>query len=182
MTIFVDMDDVLADTFAKHIEWYNRDFDQALKKEDIISGEVHENVPPDHQDSVLQHAWTPGFFLELEPIPDSIEVMKELCMKYEVYIATAATQFPNSLQEKSEWLAKYFPFIDWQHQIMCGHKFILKGDLLIDDRALNLKHFDGDTILFSNPHNVHETEYTRVSNWKEIGSLLLQPQNSLSKI
>ncbi|MGC6430843.1 MAG: 5' nucleotidase, NT5C type [Jejuia sp.] len=182
MTIFVDMDDVLADTYGKHIEWYNRDFNQNLKREDIISGEVHQNVPIEHQASIRGHAWTPGFFLELNPIPGSIEVMEELCRKHEVYIATAATQFPNSLSEKSEWLSMYFPFISWQHQIMCGHKFILNGDLLIDDRAFNLEHFEGDTLLFSNPHNMHETNYRRVNSWEEIGSLLLKPEYSLSKV
>ncbi|WP_282122451.1 5' nucleotidase, NT5C type [Algibacter mikhailovii] len=45
MTIFVDMDDVLADTFGKHLEWYNRDFNENLRREDIVSGEVHENGP-----------------------------------------------------------------------------------------------------------------------------------------
>lgn len=175
MTIFVDMDDVLADTFGKHIAWYNRDFNADLKKEDIVSGEAYENVPEAHQKSVLQHAFTPGFFYELEPLPNSIEVMEALYNKHEVYIATAATQFPNSLKEKSDWLAKYFPFITWEHQIMCGHKFILNGDLLIDDRVYNLENFEGDTLLFSNPHNIKDTGYKRVTNWEEIGNLLLKP-------
>ncbi|WP_299554481.1 5'(3')-deoxyribonucleotidase [Seonamhaeicola sp.] len=182
MTIFVDMDDVLADTFGKHIAWYNRDFNQNLKRDDIISGEVYDNVPEAHKESVRQHAWTPGFFTELEPLPGSIEVMEALYHRHEVYVATAATQFPNSLKEKSIWLAKYFPFIDWQHQIMCGHKFILRGDLLIDDRTYNLEKFKGDTLLFTNPHNSTETGYKRVSNWEEIGNILLKPQYELSQI
>lgn len=179
MTIFVDMDDVLADTYGKHIEWYNRDFNKNLKRESILSGEVRDNVPPEHKENIQNHAWTSGFFLELEPLPNSIEVMAALCKQHEVYIATAATQFPNSLKEKSDWLATYFPFIDWQHQIMCGNKNILKGDLLIDDRAYNLEHFDGETLLFSNPHNIHETAYKRVYNWQEIGALLLGPTYNL---
>ena len=56
---------------------------------------------------------------------------------------------------------------------MCGHKFILKGDLLIDDRTYNLEKFDGDTLLFNSPHNVSETGYTRVNNWLEIAERLL---------
>ena len=179
MTIFVDMDDVLADTFGKHIEWYNRDYNTNLKREDILSGEVHQNVPEERQRSVRGHAWIPGFFLELEPMPHSVEVMEALYNKHEVYIATAATQFPNSLNEKSKWLATHFPFVTWQHQIMCGNKFILKGDLLIDDRAFNLEHFDGDTLLFSQPHNAHDTSYKRVSDWETIGNILLKPDYKL---
>ena len=48
------MDDVLDDTFSKHLEWYNRDFNENLKHEDIVSGEVHENVPLERQHSIKQ--------------------------------------------------------------------------------------------------------------------------------
>ncbi|MGB5322479.1 5' nucleotidase, NT5C type [Lutimonas sp.] len=50
---------------------------------------------------------------------------------------------------------------------------MLKGDLLIDDRTLNLDKFDGDTLLFNSPHNVHENGYKRVSNWLQIAEKLL---------
>ncbi len=173
MTIFVDMDDVLADTYGMHITWYNRDFNQNLDMADFSAGEVWENVPEDSVESVRNHARTEGFFLELQPKEDSIDVMRELQKKHEVFIASAATLFPKSMYEKSIWLAKHFPFIDWQHQIMCGHKFILRGDLLIDDRVYNLEKFEGDTLLFTAPHNHLETDYDRVNSWKEIGDRLL---------
>ncbi|MEP5254251.1 MULTISPECIES: 5' nucleotidase, NT5C type [Winogradskyella] len=173
MTIFVDMDDVLADTYGKHIEMYNLEHQQELCVSQITEGEMWQNVPEMHQKSILKHAHQPGFFRDLKPIKDAIQVMEALYAKHEVYIATAATQFPNSLEEKSEWLAEHMPFITWQHQIMCGHKFILKGDLLIDDRTYNLENFDGDTLLFNSPHNVNDTGYTRVSTWLEIAERLL---------
>jgi 5'(3')-deoxyribonucleotidase len=173
MTIFVDMDDVLADTFGMHIKLYNEEFNENLTLADISTGEVWQNVPEARRKSIAQHARKEGFFIDLEPLKDSIEVMEALYAKHEVYIATAATQFPNSLQEKSIWLAKYFPFITWEHQIMCGHKFILRGDLLIDDRTLNLDKFVGDTLLFTSPHNNQEGGYERVASWKEIAEKLL---------
>ena len=173
MTIFVDMDDVLADTYGKHIELYNKEHKQELSLAHIESGEVWHNVPEMHQESILQHAYQEGFFRNLKPIKDAIQVMEALYNKHEVYIATAATQFPNSLKEKSDWLDQYMPFITWEHRIMCGHKFILKGDLLIDDRTYNLEKFDGDTLLFNSPHNINDTGYTRVSNWLEIAERLL---------
>lgn len=173
MTIFVDMDDVLADTYGKHIELYNKEHKQELSLAHIESGEVWHNVPEMHQESILQHAYQEGFFRNLEPIKDAIQVMEALYNKHEVYIATAATQFPNSLKEKSDWLDQYMPFITWEHRIMCGHKFILKGDLLIDDRTYNLEKFDGDTLLFNSPHNINDTGYTRVSSWLEIAERLL---------
>lgn len=173
MIIFVDMDDVIADTYGKHIEMYNQEFGEKLSLDHIKSGEVWQNVPEIHQSSIRKHALTDGFFRDLKPIKDSISVMKELGQKHEVYIASAATQFPNSLREKSDWLDDFFPFITWQYRIMCGHKFILNGDLLIDDRALNLDKFEGDTLLFTSPHNIHENGHERMNSWSDIAEKLL---------
>lgn len=173
MTIFVDMDDVLADTYGKHIELYNKEHQQKLHINQISSGEMWQNVPEEFHPSIRQHALRSGFFRDLEPIKDAIQVMEALYNKHEVYIATAATQFPNSLIEKSQWLAEHMPFITWQHQIMCGDKFILDGDLLIDDRIYNLEHFKGDTLLFNSPHNVNDEGFKRVATWLEIAEILL---------
>tara|TARA_Y100000815_G_scaffold222227_1_gene208777 strand:- start:3 stop:506 length:504 start_codon:yes stop_codon:yes gene_type:complete len=167
------MDDVLAETYEKHIELYNLEHKQQLNISQITSGEVWHNVPEDHQLSIKDHAYQKGFFRDLKPKRDCIQVMEALYAKHEVYIATAATQFPDSLKEKSDWIDEYMPFITWQHRIMCGHKFILKGDLLIDDRTYNLEKFDGDTLLFNSPHNVGDTGYTRVNNWLEIAERFL---------
>ena len=173
MRIFVDMDDVLADTYGKHIEWYNKEHKANLSFEQIEHGEVWQNVPDIHQDSIRRHVTSPSFFRELQPIENSQNVMKALSQTHDVYIATAASQFPNSLKEKSDWLDEHFPFISWHYRIYCGYKFMLNGDLLIDDRSYNLKDFEGDTLLFSSPHNVNERGFTRVDNWLEIAERLL---------
>ena len=173
MTIFIDMDDVLADTYGKHIELYNEEFKEALSPTHFESGEVWQNVPKVRQSSIHQHVHMKGFFRNLKPLKDSQIVMEALWHKYDVYIATAATQFPNSLKEKSDWLDEYFPFVTWQHRIMCGHKFILRGDLLIDDRSYNLEKFEGDTLLFTSPHNINTKGYKRVNDWLDVARALL---------
>jgi len=173
MTLFVDMDEVMADTYGAHIEIYNKDYKASLTVENCLGREVWQCVPEDHQESVRQHACQLGFFSALKPIRDSQEVLKTLTTKYDVYIASAAMQFPNSLLEKSEWLDKYFPFIPWQQRILCGHKHVLKGDILIDDRPYNLENFKGRSFLFTSPHNIHTNSFERVHHWQEIAEKLL---------
>lgn len=173
MVIFLDMDEVLADTYGAHIKWYNRDYGETLCTENCMGGEVWQAVPEDRQHSVRKHASLEGFFSELDPLPDSVEVVRELCKNNEVYIASAAMQFPNSLREKSDWLDTHFPFIPWQYRILCGHKHMLNGDILIDDRSYNLKRFSGRPLLFTSPHNIHENHFERVDNWRQVGDLLL---------
>ncbi|NJB71184.1 5'(3')-deoxyribonucleotidase [Saonia flava] len=173
MTIFVDMDEVIADTYGAHVELYNKDFNENLTVEECWGKEVWQAVPEERHASVRNHANTIGFFKDLKPIKDSQEVMRELAAMHELYIASAAMQFPNSLKEKSDWLDKFFPFIEWTNRILCGHKFILNGDVLIDDRSYNHERFEGRSLLFTSGHNVHETDFERVNTWQEVADKLL---------
>ncbi|HCW65407.1 MAG TPA: 5'(3')-deoxyribonucleotidase, partial [Leeuwenhoekiella sp.] len=110
MTLFVDMDEVIADTYQAHIDLYNHKYNANLKKEDCLGHEVWQMVPEPHQDYVRNHANERGFFIDLKVLKDSQEVMRELHDKYDLYIASAAMQFKTSLEEKADWLDKHFPF------------------------------------------------------------------------
>ena len=173
MTIFVDMDEVIADAYQAHIDIYNQEFEGNFSKHDCDGSEFWHVVPEAHQESVKGHAARIGYFRDLAVIADSQEVLRELCNNHQVFIASAAMQFPYSLKEKSDWLDQFFPFIPWQHRILCGHKHILRGDLLIDDRSYNLEKFEGRRLLFTSPHNTKTNGFERVSSWKEIASVLL---------
>nr|WP_299381392.1 5'(3')-deoxyribonucleotidase [Allomuricauda sp.] len=173
MTLFVDMDEVIADTYLAHLELYNEKFGADLQLEHCAGKEAWECVAPEHREHVKNHARQVGFFKDLKVIGNSQEVLAELDKKYEVYIASAAMQFPNSLKEKSDWLDEFFPFIPWQRRILCGHKFVLKGDILIDDRAYNLETFDGRSMMFTSPHNINTNGFERVNSWLEIADKLL---------
>jgi 5'(3')-deoxyribonucleotidase len=173
MVIFVDMDEVIADTYGAHIEIYNAEFKGQLTAKKCLGTEVWRMVPEAHQESVRKHASRRGFFKNLKVISHSQEVLQKLSEKHNVYIASAAMQFPNSLEEKSDWLDEHFSFIPWQNRILCGHKHILKGDILIDDRNYNLERFDGRAIQFTSPHNVNTQGFERVNSWLEIDEKLL---------
>lgn len=173
MTIFVDMDEVIADAYQAHLDIYEKDHGVRYTKEECSGKEFWRCVPVEHQPKVKDHAWQVGYFRDLKVIPDSQEVLAALSKKHEVYIASAAMQFPNSLREKSDWLDEHFSFIPWQNRILCGHKHILRGDVLIDDRAYNLEEFQGRKLLFTSPHNANVSDFERVSSWKEIASLFL---------
>ena len=48
------------------------------------------------------------------------------------------------------------------------NKCILRADYLIDDLPRNLERFEGAGLLYTAPHNLTETSYTRVNNWQEV--------------
>ena len=170
--IAVDMDEVIADPLSKFIRLYNRDYGVPLDLQILPGNEVYHHVPEHAKMKLYEYINEKGFFRDLEVIPDSIEVLKQLQEKYEVFIVSAAMEFPNSLPDKFDWLTEHFPFISWKNIIFCGNK-IVNVDILIDDRIKNFKDFEGRKLLFSSPHNLLLTDYERVNNWKEVAEKLL---------
>jgi 5'(3')-deoxyribonucleotidase len=93
--------------------------------------------------------------------------------KYEVYIVSAATEFPDSLKDKLDWLLENFPFFSWRQLVLCGDKRFVAGDHMIDDHVRHLQYFPGKSYLFSSPHNLSVTGYRRLNNWREVAEVFL---------
>ena len=170
--IAIDMDEVIADTIDKFIELYKREHNTVIALEQMDGKEFNELLPQEIKDTLRHYIHQPGFFRDLKVMPGSQEVVKALGDKYDVYIVSAAMEFPNSLLDKHDWLADHFPFISWKNIIFCGNK-IVDAQIMIDDRIRNFAGFNGRKLLFSSPHNQFITEYERVNNWAEVAHKLL---------
>jgi len=171
--IAVDMDEVMADSIARFQEWYGRDFQLELALETLRGKKPYEVVAPEHQPALRAYPNAEGFFRDLPLIKDSQRVLQALAERYEIFIATAAMEFPNSFLDKYQWLQQHFAFIPWPNYVFCGDKSIINADYLIDDNAYNFDNFRGEGLLFDAPHNAHETRGRRVHGWQEIAGLLL---------
>lgn len=173
MRILIDMDDVMADTGLKIINETNRRVGSNYTREQLQTNPIIKQEYQEKYLTVRNMLWEKGFFADIPVMPDAQEVVKKLHEKYEVFVVSAATEFPLSMSEKMDWLAQYFPYIGWTHTVFCGHKWMIKADYIIDDHEKNLVKFEGKGLLFDAMHNQHITGYTRVRSWKEIETLLL---------
>lgn len=175
--IAIDMDEVLADSVAREIEWYKRDFNITVSRDELWEAGKHlfYYAPEEQRLRIIENINRLGFFEDLPVMENAIEVVEALYEKYEIFIVTAAMPFPNSFIHKYEWLKKNLPFISNRYYVYCGHKYMIQADYLIDDNSYNFKDFPGQGLLFSAPHNIKETEgdFKRVNNWLEIRDLLL---------
>jgi 5'(3')-deoxyribonucleotidase len=172
--IAIDMDDVLAKTTHVIIDKINEITSSSYTYGELMNGS--ESLKLEFYGHYTKHnsfLWEPGFFENIPVNEDAIEVVEKLHKQYEIFIVSAATEFPNSLKEKLTWMEKHFPFITWRHIVFCGHKHMIQADYLIDDHEKNLHTFTGTPLLFTAPHNLHINDFKRVNNWKEIESLLL---------
>jgi 5'-nucleotidase len=169
-TIAVDMDGVLADIESQLIEHYNKANGTKLTK-DSIQGLSEENAFKD-RGLLFEILNKDNFFRTLPVMPDAVESLRELQKNFEIFIVSAATEFPVSLAEKVAWLGEHFPFIKWENIILCGSKRIINTDYLIDDHCKNLDYCMGKPIMFTAFHNVNQTHHLRVNNWKEAVAVL----------
>ncbi|MFI5186990.1 MAG: 5'(3')-deoxyribonucleotidase [Chitinophagales bacterium] len=168
--IAVDMDGVLADTMEQFFEYDKRDFGKRRTLEEV-TGKPESIAFPRAEEYVR----TKNFFRTAPVMKESSEILFKLNKPYDVFIVSAATEYPQSLFEKYEWLKEHFPFITWEQMVFCGTKTIVEADIMIDDHFKNLDPFKGHTILFSQPHNLlqHSNRHKRVHSWIEIADILL---------
>ena len=111
MRIFIDMDNVLVD------------FKSALRK---------RGLPEDTHDADNLE----GLFAEMEPMPGAIEAFNSLANDgHDVYIlSTAPWDNPSAWSDKLLWVKEYLGDVARKRLILSHHKYLLNGEVLIDDR------------------------------------------------
>lgn len=168
--IAIDMDGVLANIYSQFHKMHLEEYGETIADEEIDGVEERQAFP-----GASKYVRNQGFFRTAPVIDDCQRVVEKLTGYYDIFIVSAALEFPNSLNEKLLWLEEHFPFITWKQTVFCGSKDIIRADMMIDDHFRNLDTFMGETYLFTQPHNkladcgVHK----RVSNWLEIEKLLI---------
>ncbi|WP_447642035.1 MULTISPECIES: 5' nucleotidase, NT5C type [Chitinophagaceae] len=171
--IILDMDNVIAEINPQYVVYFKEVYGKDLRLEELVAHQKNGTFP----DYSLLHKLLeiPQFFRTLPVMADAPEVVKQLNEKYELFIVSAAMEFPQALTEKLDWLAEHFPFIKTKQVAFSGSKKFVYGDIMIDDKVANLDHFNGRKFLFSHPNNLKYTgsQYTRVDNWKDIAKILL---------
>jgi 5'(3')-deoxyribonucleotidase len=168
-SIAIDMDGVIADTAQQFLDWYEMKTGNKLTKADI-HGKTELDALPNQL--AKQFVFEPGFFRGVPVMEGARDAVVELMKYFDVYIVSAAMEFPQSLPEKLEWLGEHFPFISWHNIIFCGDKSIIGTDYMIDDHVKNLDRCKGRPFLFNAAHNVHIDHHTRVKDWAEAVNVL----------
>jgi len=164
------MDGVLADVYSRFFELQEQQSGIRLTVMDV-AGKLEAEAFPNEVKWITSH----GFIRTVPVIKGSIEGLRKLNENFEVIVVSLATEFPQSLTDKQLWVYDHFPFIRWQQMVFCGNKNLLQADIMIDDHLKNLDNFKGETIMYSQPHNlnINHARHKRVHSWAEIEKLLL---------
>jgi 5'(3')-deoxyribonucleotidase len=167
LRIAIDMDEVIVDALAEHLRRYNAAFGARLTPGDLRGRSLERHVPPEHAAATIAML-DESFFETLHPIESAVEAVRALSEDHEIFIATAAMEVPVSFAAKYRWLRAHMPFVPPSHIVFCGDKAVIDADVLIDDSPRHFRRFKGRGLLFSAPHNAHETRYERVDNWEQV--------------
>ncbi len=168
--LIVDMDGVIADVYSQFLHMEEKEFGTRQPLENLVGKKEHEAFPNCHK-----YVTSDGFFSTAPLIEGAVEALQILNENYQLFIVSAAMEFPKSLPEKYQWLQQHLPFLSWHQFVFCGSKTVVQGDIMVDDHFKNLDYFTGQRLLFTQPHNTGQDErgHTRVGTWKEILAILM---------
>lgn len=172
-TILLDVDDTINNLISQWISIYNERYNDDLKHEDITDWDMTKFVKPECGENIYKLLGTPNLFSDLvSPLLNSIEVTKTLSEYFDIYIVSRCYD-TNIIEQKLKFLEKHFPHLNKYNFISTRHKFLIKGDIMIDDSIENITTSICDyKLLFTQPHNKHfitnNEDIIRVNNWNEI--------------
>lgn len=169
MRILVDLDGVCADFYKRLVAWYNRDFGDSLTPGDVTTWAIGPtNFPKARREDLRAYFDVPGFWEGLDPIAGCRPSLKRLHdAGHDIVIATAVPKESRmALYEKKRWVKKHLPFIKPNSVVGISRKYLLNGDLLLDDGPNNIKEFPGVTCIMDASYNQRVRANYRVRSWK----------------
>ena len=177
MIILVDQDEVLTQ-FSKAVltQWREKYPDKPyVPLENLTEHLCYHNYPPECTPALKAIYGAEGFFSSLEPVPGSIEALKEMAdMGHDVSICSSPiTDYKNCVSEKYQWVEKHLG-MEWTGKlILTKDKTLVKGNILIDDKphVTGVARPEWEHIVYDMPYNRKVKDKLRMAswdNWKEV--------------
>lgn len=151
------MDSIIVSLTQKWLDMYNRDHGDKVTMEDIKTWDISNHVKIGQK--INDYLYMDGFFLDVPAVEGAIETLQKIiALGHHVFIVSAPSWPGNSASDKITWVRRHLPFINKRDIFLCHHKYMVKGDILIDDSPGNLKLYKqhwplARTMTISYPYN-----------------------------
>lgn len=173
MKIIIDVDGTICDTHSPWLGRYNADYNDRLRKIDIVKWEVHELVKPECGMKIYDYLSDMNIYRKALPIEGALVAVRKLRgMGHEVAFGTSGV-----FTTKIDWLFDNGFSIDtdrrWPKDIIIASdkSWLCSADVIIDDYPKNLADFKHG-ILFDQPWNRECHDYDRAGSWNEVVQLI----------
>ncbi len=179
--LLIDCDGVLGSFIHRVIDELDLIRGTKHDYEDVTQWELYDafDVPVQEREELDRRIMSPGFCSSIQQHDGAKEALDKLRQAgYKIYCVTSPFKGPHWMYEREQWLIEHMGFTRSEYAPV-HDKFIIKGDVLIDDKVENLLLWqdawpEGEGILFEQPWNKHDERWTgiRFSDWAAITAWL----------
>lgn len=142
MRVLLDVDGVLGDFPSEVLKFCNTYGDQAATLDEITDHDILKSLGCEYLQARLdQHMIDTDFCRHMPVYPGAQDFVARLSKHNEVVIVTARYRaVPNWASAREAWLAEHFG-IEHRNVIFAKRKELVRGQILIDDKAENCAEF-----------------------------------------
>lgn len=164
LTVLIDLDSTVTDLTKSWLGKYNKLYKDNVTISDIKDWDTHKFTPKAGRD--LYKLLTPDLFRNLDPYDGAINAVNYIRnLGHEVVFVTSAPK--GTELAKIDWVEKYFSWASRGDIIFAKKKYLIKGDIFIDDAPHNLvqyREFNPKAIIYSieHPYNKDYAKYTNL--------------------
>ena len=130
------MDSIVANLQEKWFGAYNEEWDDDLTPDKVLSWSTHLYVKPECRKKLYSY-FTPELFRTLNPIPGAIPTIRKWKEQGHEVVFVTATPW-GCADAKYDWAREHFPFMTNHEIIMAHKKYLVHGDVFIDDSPGNI--------------------------------------------
>lgn len=180
--ILIDMDDTITNFLEEVINEYNKTYGTSHSIDEVTEWVI----PSSFEYGLFSVLELTNILTMITPKLDSIEyINKWIDEGYDVFIVSDCCNRYQSYGEKLEWLKTYIPKFDLSHFIPCKEKYVISGDVLIDDNLDNLEKWSlhnpyGMDLLMTAQHNKGIQDERRIYSFEEADDLIKTMQLLMS--
>lgn len=165
----IDVDSTVAWLGKAWLGRYNKDYNDNLTDENILSWDTHLYVKPECGKKIYQYLEDPTLYDEVEVIPYALEAINEMKKSSRIIYVTNSTVGASGA--KYNWLVKHGFLTTQDDYVECKDKSLILATVLIDDNIENLKKFEQFSyqtgILYTQPWNKTFDWHHRIKDWKD---------------
>jgi 5'(3')-deoxyribonucleotidase len=175
--VLLDVDDVVCRCIQGMAKETGELLGRDILEEEVKTWDFHKTFGGEELEKHIEAKMSEkGWCFSLEPFPGAVEGVKWLMEIAEVFFVTAPFHGEHWPHERRVWLYKNFG-VDRDRVIQAHAKFLVRGELFIDDKIKNLeewwKYGDGSTrveipAVWDRPHNREMGKFVRFHNWDEV--------------
>lgn len=180
--ILIDMDDTITNFLEEVINEYNKTYGTSHSIDEVTEWVI----PSSFEYGLFSVLELTNILTMITPKLDSIEyINKWIDEGYDVFIVSDCCNRYQSYRDKLKWLKAYIPKFDLSHFIPCKEKYVISGDVLIDDNLDNLEKWSlhnpyGMDLLMTAQHNKGIQDERRIYSFEEADDLIKTMQLLMS--